>query len=255
MKLMLNKNMFLQKQKQKGQVILVVLLIMLAVGTIALSVASRSIVDVSLTKQEEEKIRAFSAAEAGVEDLLTGGLAVALESGVVEGDIPYKYEVSEVGAGTGGYELEEALQNGEVIQIPIDELADEVKVCWGKSGEESAAVEISVFKAGNVERFAYNAGGITDPNGFAVASGAEGGYSACANADTSSASFMRIKVLYNSASLSIKPTAGSLPAQAYKVRVTASEGESSAAVEVTERVQVYSPVFDYVLWSGGGISK
>ena len=253
---MLNKKMFLRGQK--GQVVLVVLLVMLAVGTIALSVASRSIVDVSLTKQEEEKIRAFSAAEAGIEDLLTQGLAGNLGTGMTSPagfPVDYIYDVEEVGGGTGGYELEEALKNGEVIQVPLNGSAGEVKICWGKSGEGDSAVEISVFKSSNVERFAYNASGITDPNGFAAASGAEGDYNSCTNVDTSGASFMRIKVLYNSASLSIKPAAGSLPAQAYKARVTASEGESSAAVEVTERVQVYSPVFDYVLWSGGGISK
>ena len=253
---MLNKDIFLRGQK--GQVVLVVLLIMAAVGTIVLSVASRSVVDVSLTKQEEEKIRAFSAAEAGIEDLLAQGLAVAPESGESgeeEGDIQYEYEVSEVGGGGGGYEIKEPLKNGEAIQILLDGGADKVEICWGKSGQEPSAAEISVFKTGNVERYAYNASGITDNNGFDTAP-AGGGYNACKDVNTEGASLMRVKILYNSAYLSVKPLeGGSLPAQAYKARVTASEGESSAAVEVIQTVQVYAPVFDYVLWSGGRIVK
>ena len=147
--------MFLQEQK--GQVVLVVLLIMAAVGTIALSVASRSVVDVSLTKQEEEKIRAFSAAEAGIEDLLSQELTIGSgEFGEEGDDIQYKYEVSEVGTGAGGYELEKALENGEAIQVPLNGLAGEVKICWGKSGEGDSAVEISVFETAGVERYAYN---------------------------------------------------------------------------------------------------
>ena len=253
---MLNKKKFLREQK--GQAVLVVLLIMAAVGTIALSVASRSVVDVSLTKQEEEKIRAFSAAEAGIENLLSQGLAGNLGTGKTSPaglPVDYVYDVEEVGGGTGGYELEEALQDGEVIQVPLNGSAGEVKICWGKSGEDPSAVEISVFETAGVERYAYNSSGIADTsNGFVTVSAGDG-YNACKDVGITDALLMRIKVLYNSASLSINPTSPYvLPAQAYKARVTASEGESSAAVEVTERVQE-SPVFDYVLWSGGGLSK
>ncbi|OGM33071.1 hypothetical protein A2803_03055 [Candidatus Woesebacteria bacterium RIFCSPHIGHO2_01_FULL_44_21] len=58
---------------QAGQALLLVLLAMAVLATMALSVVSRSISEVSVTTREEESLRAFSAAEAGVEEgLITG---------------------------------------------------------------------------------------------------------------------------------------------------------------------------------------
>lgn len=57
-----------------GQAVLIVLLSMAVVLTIVLSILSRSITDVTLTGKEEEALRAFSAAEAGVEQALIAGV-------------------------------------------------------------------------------------------------------------------------------------------------------------------------------------
>jgi len=55
---------------QKGQALLIVVLIMVVVLTIGLSVASRSITNLKITNDDESSQRAFSAAEAGVERAL-----------------------------------------------------------------------------------------------------------------------------------------------------------------------------------------
>lgn len=55
---------------QNGQTLLIVLLAMTTIITISLSVVSRSISDVAVTTETEESLRAFSAAEAGVEEAL-----------------------------------------------------------------------------------------------------------------------------------------------------------------------------------------
>jgi hypothetical protein len=57
-------------RNQKGQVILVLLLIMTVALAIGLSVVQRSIKDVSTSTKVEESARAFSAAEAGIERAL-----------------------------------------------------------------------------------------------------------------------------------------------------------------------------------------
>ncbi len=54
--------------KQKGQVLIVVILILLVVSVVVLAAASRSITDVKISQTSEESARAFSAAEAGVEE-------------------------------------------------------------------------------------------------------------------------------------------------------------------------------------------
>ena len=55
---------------QSGQALLIVLLSMAVILTVVLSFASKSITEVSITSYEEDALRAFSAAEAGVEKAL-----------------------------------------------------------------------------------------------------------------------------------------------------------------------------------------
>ncbi|MBI2029444.1 hypothetical protein HYT02_03450 [Candidatus Gottesmanbacteria bacterium] len=61
-------------KSQRGEIILIILLVMAVGLTIGLAVASRSITDVRLSNQIEESSRAFSAAEAGIEEVLKTGL-------------------------------------------------------------------------------------------------------------------------------------------------------------------------------------
>lgn len=62
-------------ESQGGQALIVVLLTMAVALTVVLSVVARSITDVSTTTFEEDSLRAFSAAEAGVEETLKKGSA------------------------------------------------------------------------------------------------------------------------------------------------------------------------------------
>lgn len=54
----------------RGQALLIVVLTMVVVLTVGLSVASRTIINLKISKQNEESQRAFQAAEAGVEQAL-----------------------------------------------------------------------------------------------------------------------------------------------------------------------------------------
>lgn len=57
-------------RSQKGQVLLIVVLTMIVALTVGLSIASRTITNLKISKQNEESQRAFHAAEAGVEQAL-----------------------------------------------------------------------------------------------------------------------------------------------------------------------------------------
>ncbi|OGE19404.1 hypothetical protein A3D83_04810 [Candidatus Daviesbacteria bacterium RIFCSPHIGHO2_02_FULL_41_10] len=59
--------------RQAGQVILILILVMSVALAIGLSVIQRSLSDVSTSTDIEESSRAFSAAEAGIERILSGG--------------------------------------------------------------------------------------------------------------------------------------------------------------------------------------
>lgn len=57
---------------QRGQALLIVVLVMVVSLTVALSVVSRSITNLRISADEESSQRAFSAAEAGIEKALSG---------------------------------------------------------------------------------------------------------------------------------------------------------------------------------------
>lgn len=64
-------------QAELGQALLIVVLVMVVSLTIGLSVVSRSITNLRTTTEEEQSQRAFSAAEAGIEQALKTGLGIA----------------------------------------------------------------------------------------------------------------------------------------------------------------------------------
>lgn len=70
-------------ENKEGQALLLVLLAMATLATMVLSVVSRSVTEVSVTTREDESLRAFSAAEAGVEEALIRDVGSAINSGPV----------------------------------------------------------------------------------------------------------------------------------------------------------------------------
>lgn len=66
---------------QEGQILLIVVLTMVIVLTVGLSVASRIVTELKLSKQNEESQRAFQAAEAGIEQTLSSGEARSVSLG------------------------------------------------------------------------------------------------------------------------------------------------------------------------------
>ncbi len=259
------------ENKEKGQIALIVILVMVVIGTIALSVASRSVTDVDISRQEEEKIRAFSAAEAGIEDLLAQGLGnVALSGENIEigsgiDALEYDYEITPFGAGGSGYELGGPLKNGETTEIKLEGGTNliSLELYWDIGEDPKPALEVSVFNSDNsISRYAFKARDDTTSNDFEEAEAAsdfgERDYRSSKSISLGpNALFVRVKALYNQTYLGVKPT-GQLPVQAYKARVNAREGEAAAALEVVQAVESQipvAPVFDYVLWSGEEIVK
>jgi len=71
-------------KRQKGQALLLILLVMSLVLTVVLSSVSKSVTDVEISKYEDNSIRAFDAAQAGIERAIVGsvtyGATVPLEN-------------------------------------------------------------------------------------------------------------------------------------------------------------------------------
>lgn len=145
-----------------GQALLIVLLSMAVVLTIVLSVLSRSVTDITVTTREEEALRAFSAAEAGVERALIIGADV---SGSV-GDASFTAEVSGLASAGSEYAHPANLLSGESVifwfvehdeetgELECDDddcfTGRQVRFCWGDEGapagqDTTPAIEISII--------------------------------------------------------------------------------------------------------------
>ncbi len=64
---------------EKGQILLIVVITMIVALTVGLSVASRTVTELRISRQNEESQRAFNAAEAGIDRVLQQGGEIVLE--------------------------------------------------------------------------------------------------------------------------------------------------------------------------------
>ncbi len=158
---------FLSKrlQNESGQALLLVLLSMAVVLTVVLSILSRSVLDVAVTTGEEEALRAFSAAEAGIER----ALIIGSDTGTITiGDAQFSASVSGFASGSKEFVHPIKIYSGESVVtwfIAHDDnrdfvcsvekpcfTGDTLKVCWGKegTGESEAgtpAIEVIIVYA------------------------------------------------------------------------------------------------------------
>lgn len=151
-------------KNSSGQALLLVLLGMAVILTIVLSILSSSVTDVRITTTEEDALRAFSAAEAGVERaLITGGAATGSL-----GDSNFNANITTIGQAATSYIYPSDVAAGDTATIwMVSHGADDVlicdatspcfrgrdiKLCWGKSGTANnvattPALEVAVYYA------------------------------------------------------------------------------------------------------------
>lgn len=148
---------------QKGQALLIVLLIMTVTLTVVLSIVSRSVTDLSVTTLEEDALRAFSAAEAGIEESLLSGTGTGLATPVdpKEPGVNYVTDVTTDPEGTS-FIYPDLLLSGDsatfwFVQHDSAGILDcsggcsratNLRVCWGNTGTPAnigPAIEVSIY--------------------------------------------------------------------------------------------------------------
>ncbi len=138
-----------------GQALLLVVLGLAVVLVVVLSVLSSTLTDVRIAGGEDESLRAFSAAEAGVEKQLIAADNGSLEGSFANTNASFTTALSSFGSGLNfNYPL--SLSSGETATIWFVSHASDgslicdgshpcftgskVKVCWGKSGTSNNSV-------------------------------------------------------------------------------------------------------------------
>ncbi|MDP2638276.1 MAG: hypothetical protein Q8P26_04410 [Candidatus Levybacteria bacterium] len=119
---------------QKGQILLIVILVVIVTSTIGLSLASRSITSIRTSTEEADSQRALAAAEAGIERAIQGSTlstGVAILNGNLSNNADYRVDVE-------GIQDSSFLINGGNA-IPRDEGAD----LWFADHDEEGNIDNS----------------------------------------------------------------------------------------------------------------
>ena len=275
--------------KTSGQTLLIIVLIAAVILTVGLAIAAYSITDIKISQQEEESARAFSAAEAGIEE----SLKICSATDVTVGNITAK--VTEVTQG-GGKDFnfgELKFASGELANVwlighttqgelnPSESFPANGKItlCWGEASQVGAdsppALEASlIFKDAAGYKFIRagfdpKAGRTTGFEGVTDSDGGNCGSLAFAkNLDLASGTFvlpagatpylLRLKLLYNTEAQPLAVSAdNNLPNQGkcFDSAATITESKITRKIRQCQFFEAPPAIFDYVLFSGGSLTK
>lgn len=262
-------------QHQAGQIIIILLLIMVIGLTIGLSITSRTLQQLKMTTVTTQSSRAFTAAEAAIEEALRQDLAALAGKGEQPGslgDVNFTYKV-ETPAN------EAAVNKDDVLQLDLEGWGGAaLTICWrdDDAEPERPSLEIIILKESNGDyslvRYAVNPvdrpeNGFLNPQTGVFERDLENRQTVSGDCGTfenhviidedndvgfdtfSDAKTLRIRPFYSNAYLKVVGP----PLQIYTV-----EGTGTAPGDVTRKVKVSKtparlpPIFDYVIFDGSG---
>jgi len=147
------------QRENRGQIVLILVLLTVVGLTIGLSLISRTITDVRITSQIEQSSRAFSAAEAGIETALGGNVAIGPTGTVNLPGASANYSVKTIGGSSDPLVMPLTVP-GDTQHVwlldhnPDDSLNEagyaypagsNLEICWGSQSTGAAAVLITLF--------------------------------------------------------------------------------------------------------------
>lgn len=189
---------------QRGQILLIVVLTMIIALTVGLSIASRIVTELRLSRQNEESQRAFQAAEAGIEQTLRQGQSISSSVNFDESNASFTTTfTSQSGASllmNNGLEVDQTVgadvwlsdyssDLGEVFLNPMGEgnpvtitiywrSPNQTSCLQGSGDATSPAIEVAVLsgdkESPSIAKYAYEASGCTRISG--VPQGTSGNY-------------------------------------------------------------------------------
>lgn len=262
-----------------GQTVLMIVLVMTLALTVGLSLISRTTTDIRVTSQFEESARAFSAAEAGIEESLA---SFGNASGNYDNGVTYNSTIDQIGQ-DGVYQLPITStvigQASTIFLAAHDQIGNidwtnrytgSLRFCWKQAteGDPMPAIELTFFKktlAGvySTQRFAYDSQ--VRANGFDRTFGTDDcgtGNTDLASADifivnTPMSGFVRVRPYYSDAVVYIEPLgSATFPSQGNLITSTGGiPGGATRKITVVRQFKTPPSLFDYVLFSGGAITQ
>lgn len=277
---------------QKGQAVLIVLLSLSVVLIVVLFIMSRSVTDISLSTKEEDSLRAFSAAEAGVERALVIGSG---SSGSVD-SANFSATVSSFAQGSASVVFPISLKSGDNATFWLSRTGEatsytgsQIKYCWGDLNSTTAvpALEITIYYTSaaspndlstlrvaratldpNTSRRVTNNFGVPSNTNCTIGTNtfeyqgtlnlASLGISGYATSGV--LKYTTAKILYNTVDahkigIDVTGTGSTLPSQGNEIVSDGSFGNSNRKVQVYELHPEVPPIFANAIFSASGIVK
>jgi len=256
---------------QKGQALIVILLVLAVALTVGLAVVSRSVTDIGTSTTQEESSRALSSAEAGIEAALAAPMNQQYNSIGVVG-IPYSGNTITISEPLAAGESATIFLTGHDTDGNITEGVGEyssssLDLCWGTvSTGSKPAIEASLYykSAGvyQIARYAYDPdsrGGFTQADTNTVNCPSDRPYLYHKTISTMPAGkiLLRVRLLYNGDSAHYVAVTGSsaFPIQGKNITSEATDGSTTRKIEVFQRYPDLAPMLDSAVFSGAGLVK
>lgn len=261
----------MRKSVGDGQIGLVLLVIMGIVVALVMSVASRSLSDTVVSRQERESSAAFAVAETGIENALS-----LLRQGSVPQGVASLSDSS--GLVSGGYEILPTsnyalyVSEGETAHLDLSGYAGStLDIYWTEktdasenldcvsegSGKAPAGLEVAAIKAGSgtVLRSYYGPYNcsLTGTGFLASGDGGASYRSSVGYALPAGTTAIRVKPVYTGATILI--SGAGLSTQLYLIQSSASGGDAQKEIEVKRGLEAPPSVFDFAAFSSGTIVK
>lgn len=275
------------KQHQEGQVLLISLLVLSIATTVALSLIGRSTIDVTISNQITQSSRAFSAAEAGIEEALKTGVGTTVPQVLTPG-VSYNVAKADIGGVVGAYVFPKKISRGTaetlwLVNHDTDGTLAEtptytqgtIDVCWSQETTIPAMIVSVIYKtaagAYRVAKGAYDPDGTraltnkfsgvtTSTGGCGSGTGTTykqtvtfGSFTPAINPVSDTLLVLRLQPVYADANLAVGAS-GVLPLQGGKI-----ESTGTSETGITRKIVVYqqyrSPpsIFDSVIYSQGSL--
>ena len=240
----------------KGQVALVMVLIMTVVSAVVVSVAGRTTSETKMQQMSQDSAEAFLVAQSGIEEAISKG------SGVTGGVGDKTYNVVLENLGREGH-LVSSVVSGTSVDIVLNDsmLLQGVKIYWKSLTASSSSILVSRISSGLIEDFAFDS---TGSNGFTrvltggTLNGVDFSYVTPLIGLSTGVDRLRVTVYGGSAYLGIEPVGDNLPIQTISYKSEAMIGSGDEKIKYGLRYeeskdQRTPEVFDYVLFSNGTI--
>jgi len=282
----------LAQGKPRGQALLVVLLIMAVALTIGLAVTSRTVTDIEISEQTEEAARAFSAAEAGIEEALVTVGQPMIESPPDFGGEGVSFKTSRTDLGAESQylfpESKEEVRTLWLAEYPDTQsyTGDSLILYWGNADStDEPALEVTVYYQtgeGEYKVLRYALDPVDNDNDFCLPDD-DTGIPRCENVidfdvstfpiggatakykatlDLSSVAgtllFARLRLLYSDELdqvLGSETASGNFPSQGVKIVSTGEAGGSTRKIEVVRLHPAPPGIFDFLLYSESDLVK